>query len=864
MLDIQTAAGAAPHVIRREDYRPPDWLVPEIALDFDLDPAATRVAARLEVRRSGDHARPLRLDGDGLTPRAVRVDGQDAVWRMDGPMLVIDLPGAAHSIETEVEIAPASNSQLMGLYASQGMLCSQCEPEGFRRITFFPDRPDVLSRYTVRMTADAALFPILLANGDRIATGPAEGGRHWAEWRDPFPKPAYLFAIVAADLSANRDSFTTMSGREVALAIWVKPADLAKTEHAMQSLKAAMAWDERVYGREYDLGEFNIVAVSDFNFGAMENKGLNIFNSRYILADPDTATDADYDAIAAVVAHEYFHNWSGNRVTCRDWFQLSLKEGFTVFRDQGFSADQGSPAVKRIEDVRALRAAQFPEDAGPLAHPIRPESYLEISNFYTATIYNKGAEVIRMLHTILGEQRFRAGSDLYFDRNDGTAATCEDFVRAMEDVGGVDLARFRRWYAQAGTPRVAARLHYDAAAGTARLALAQTVPPTPGQPDKQPMPVPLRIALFNPDGTKAGGDEQMVVLDEAACELSFSGLRGRPVLSINRGFSAPVVIDADRSAADLAFLSAHDDDPFARYEAMQQLMVDTLLAATATGKADHDPVIQAVANTLADPDLDPAFVAEAVLLPSESFIGDQMPVVDPDAIHRAREALRADLGRIIGSRWQATYDATRANRYEYSPAAKGARRLRSVVLGYIAAASSVEGAALAFRQFAEADNMTDRQGALGVLASGDRPEREQALAMFYDAYRDNALVLDKWFTTQALSTRPDTVEAVARLAAHPDFTLANPNRVRALVGAFAANQRAFHDASGAGYRFLADKVIAVDRLNPHTAARLTPPLGRWRRFDVARGERMRAELQRVIATPGLSKDVFEQVSKSLG
>jgi aminopeptidase N len=864
MLDIQTAAGAAPHAIRREDYRPPEWLVPDIALDFDLDPTATRVAARLEVRRNGDHRSPLRLDGDGLTPRAVRVDGEDAVWRLDGPALVIDLPGSTHIVETEVEIAPADNSQLMGLYASGGMLCSQCEPEGFRRITFFPDRPDVLSRYTVRMTADAALFPILLSNGDRMAAGPAEAGRHWAEWRDPFPKPAYLFAIVAADLSANCDSFTTMSGREVALAIWVKPADLPKTEHAMASLKAAMAWDERVYGREYDLGEFNIVAVSDFNFGAMENKGLNIFNSRYILADPDTATDADYDAIAAVVAHEYFHNWSGNRVTCRDWFQLSLKEGFTVFRDQGFSADQGSPAVKRIEDVRALRAAQFPEDAGPLAHPIRPESYLEISNFYTATIYNKGAEVIRMLHTILGPERFRAGSDLYFDRNDGTAATCEDFVVAMEEASGVDLSGFRRWYRQAGTPRISARLEYDKGAGTASLTLGQTIPATPGQPDKQPMPVPLRIALFDADGGKAGGGDRTVLLDEATREISFAGLSGRPVLSINRGFSAPVIIDADRTAADLAFLSAHDDDPFARYEAMQQLMVDTLVTAISTEQADHAPVIQAVANALADPDLDAAFVAEAVLLPSEGFIGDQMPVVDPDAIHSAREALRGDLGRVLEPRWRAAYAATHANRYAYSPAAKGARRLRSVALGYIAAGAPSDGAAIAFRQFADADNMTDRQGAFAVLASGESAERERALAAFHDRYRDNALVLDKWFTTQALSSRADTAQAVVRLAEHPDFTLANPNRVRALVGAFAANQRAFHDASGGGYRFLADKVIAVDRLNPQTAARLIPPLGRWRRFDTARGERMRAELQRVIDVPGLSKDVFEQVSKSLG
>ncbi len=863
MLDAQSAAAQPPHAIRREDYRPPDWLVPEVALDFALDPAATKVTARLEVRRNGEHRRALRLDGDGLRPSAVRVDGADAPWRMDWPALVIDLPGDAHAIETEVTLDPGANSQLMGLYASADMLCTQCEPEGFRRISFFPDRPDVLSRYVVRMSADKSRYPVLLANGDRIATGDLPDGRHFAEWRDPFPKPSYLFALVAADLAANRGSFKTTSGREVALAIWVKPADLPRTVHAMAALKSSMAWDERVYGREYDLGEFNIVAVPDFNFGAMENKGLNIFNSRYILADPETATDADYDAIAAVVAHEYFHNWSGNRVTCRDWFQLSLKEGFTVFRDQQFSADQGSPAVKRIEDVRALRAAQFPEDAGPLAHPIRPESYIEISNFYTSTVYSKGAEVIRMLRTMLGEAKFRAGSDLYFERHDGTAATCEDFVRAMEDAGGIDLKRFRLWYGQAGTPRVKASLAHDPATASATLTLEQSVPATPGQPVKQAMPMPLRLRLFDAAGGEAA-PERIELFDEARREIRFEGVGARPVLSINRGFSAPVVIETDRSAAELAFLSGADDDPFARYEAMQQLMIDTLVTAIAGGAADHAPVIEAVRRTLNDPALDAAFVGEAVLLPTEAFIGDQLLVVDPQAIHAAREALRIDLARTLEADWRGAYARSQANRYEYSSAAKGARRLRSVALGYVAAAAPAEGGSLAFRQFEAADNMTDRQGALTVLVNGATAERETALAAFYDRYRDNALVLDKWFTTQALSTRDDTAAAVARLAEHSDFTLTNPNRLRALVGAFAANQRAFHDPSGAGYRFLADKVIAVDRINPQTAAKLIPPLGRWRRFDEGRGVLMRAELERVLATPGLSKDVFEQASKSLG
>ncbi|ODT90711.1 MAG: aminopeptidase N, partial [Sphingobium sp. SCN 64-10] len=516
-MDTQiTSTAATPPVIRREDYRPPLWLVPDISLTFDLDPQATRVAARLSVTRAGTHDRPLRLDGDGLTPLSVSVDGKalaPADWRMDGGTLIIALPGDAHVVETLVEIAPAANTQLMGLYASGGLLCTQCEPEGFRRITFFPDRPDVLSRYDVTLRASKAACPVLLANGDPVEQGDLPDGRHWARWVDPFPKPAYLFALVAGDLACNADSFTTMSGRAVKLGIWVKAEDMPRTSHAMTALKNSMAWDERVYGREYDLDVFNIVAVADFNFGAMENKGLNIFNSRYILADPETATDPDYDAIESVVAHEYFHNWSGDRVTCRDWFQLSLKEGFTVYRDQTFSADMASAAVKRIEDVRVLRAAQFQEDGGPLAHPVRPESYMEISNFYTATVYNKGAELIRMMALLLGPERFRKGTDLYFDRHDGQAVTCEDFVKAMEDGGDIDLSQFRLWYSQAGTPRVTVQTSHDAATGAVTLRLSQSVPPTPGQASKAPMAIPVKFALFDP-ATGAHGGEEVVLLTE--------------------------------------------------------------------------------------------------------------------------------------------------------------------------------------------------------------------------------------------------------------------------------------------------------------------------------------------------------------
>ena len=869
-MDQHIAVATPPAPILRRDYRPPAWLVPTVRLDVDLDPAATRVRARLEIVRNAAPEAPrgpLALDGaPGMRPLAVHVDGRalgESEWSIEADQLLIDLPGDAHVVETEVLLAPDKNTQLMGLYASGGLLCTQCEAQGFRRITFFPDRPDVLSTYSVRMTADRAAYPVLLANGDRIDEDDAGEGRHWALWSDPFPKPCYLFAMVAGDLRANSDRFTTISGKTVELGIWVREADLPRTDHAMAALKAAMAWDERVYGREYDLGIFNIVAVADFNFGAMENKGLNIFNSRYILADSETATDADYDAIAGVVAHEYFHNWSGNRVTCRDWFQLSLKEGFTVFRDQEFSADQGSAAVKRIEDVRTLRAAQFPEDGGPLAHPIRPDSYMEISNFYTATIYNKGAEIIRMMHTMLGADGFRQGSDLYFDRNDGTAATCEDFVRAMEDANGADLVDFRRWYAQAGTPRLRATLTHEPATAVARLVLEQTVPPTPGQPDKQPMPLPLRLALF---GAKSGAPivaERLYVLGEDRAEISFENVDEPPVLSINRGFSAPVIVETNRTTADLAFLSAHDDDPFARFEAMQQLMVETLLAAIDGRAADPAPVIAAVRHTLADTGLDPAFVAEAVLLPTESFLGDQLAQIDPAAIRTAREALRLRLGHDLAAEWRAAYATTAANRFEYTPAGKGSRRLRSVALSYLAAGGAADAPALALSQYERADNMTDRIGALGVLANGAEPERDTALAAFHARYRDDALVLDKWFTAQALSMREDTPEAVEALAGHADFTISNPNRMRALVGAFAANQYAFHHGSGRGYRFVADMILAVDRLNPQSAARLVGPFGRWRRLEPARSALMKAELERIAATPGLSKDVFEQASKSL-
>ena len=868
--DANTAPEAPPspaHVaIRRENYRPPDWLVPEIELKFTLGLEKTRVQAKLIVERNPDapDTGPLRLNGDEIQPAGIWVDGAPSdSWTMAGPDLLITLPGNRHEIGIETEINPSANKKLMGLYASNGMLCTQCEAEGFRRIMFFPDRPDVLSKYRVRMEADKAQFPILLTNGNRLAAGDSDGGRHWAEWEDPFPKPCYLFALVAGDLEANRDNFTTMTGRKVDLAIWVRKADLPKTQHAMDSLKLAMAWDEKVYGREYDLDQFNIVAVSDFNMGAMENKSLNIFNSAYVLADQETATDADFDNIARVVAHEYFHNWSGDRVTCRDWFQLSLKEGFTVFRDQSFSADVGSPPVKRIEDVRVLRAVQFPEDQGPLAHPVRPDSYIEISNFYTATVYNKGAEVIRMFHTVLGPDKFRAGTDLYFEREDGKAATCDDFVAALEDASGVDLEPFKIWYSQAGTPKVRARLDHDPEAATATLHLEQHEDPTPGQPVKKPMPIPLRTALIGADSGHEICPERLVILDQPQQTITFENVTERPLLSINRNFSAPVVIDVDRPADELERLAQTDTDPFARYEAMQELMMRSLLAGARGQEPDAEPLIRAIGATLKSNSLDPAFKAEAILLPSESVIADRMDVVDPDAIHETRERLRSAIGTALHDDMLAAHRSGGVSGDDLSPRGKGIRRLRSVSLGFLAAADEGEAAGLAKAQFDRADNMTDRQAALGVLVSLEAPERQAALDAFYQRFHDDPLVLDKWFALQASAQRPDTVDQVLKLAQHPDFTMNNPNRLRSLAGVFGANHWAFHSLDGRGYAFLADMIIAADKLNPQIAARLVPPFGRWRRFEPKRAALMRQALERVAATPGLSKDVYEQVTKSL-
>jgi aminopeptidase N len=891
-----TLPDTPPQATRLADYRPPDFLVETVDLVFDLDAADTSVAAHILVRRNPIAATPgapLRLDGDELELVRLALDGRPLApdeYRRDpdGALVVLQVPGS-FALDIETRIIPERNTALSGLYISGGNFCTQCEPEGFRRITYFLDRPDVMARYTVMIRADKTRFPVLLSNGNPAESGDLADGRHWAKWVDPHPKPSYLFALVAGDLVAVEDRFTTRSGRTVPLAIWVRRGDEDKCDHAMLSLKKAMRWDEEVFGLEYDLDVFNIVAVSDFNMGAMENKGLNIFNTRYVLAQPATATDSDYQAIEAVIAHEYFHNWTGDRVTCRDWFQLSLKEGLTVFRDQLFSADQGSQAVCRIANIRTLRAIQFPEDAGPLAHPVQPQSYLRIDNFYTPTVYNKGAEVIRMIHTLLGPEGFRRGMDLYIKRHDNQAATIGDFLAAMQDGaieegGGVDLRGFDLWYHQAGTPEVTVEDRYDPASRTYELSVAQLVPPTPGQPDKKPMPIPLAVGLLGPNGdempTRLEGDSEehagtrVLVSDHERQVFRFVDVAAPPVPSLLRNFSAPVKLQGvplDR----LKFLWVHDQDPVARWDAGQEVATRMLLDRVAAYQQAPAPqamppldpdFIAAMRQTLADAERDPAFAAEALVLPSEATLADEMSVVAVEAIHAARESARAALGQALGEPLSATYRRLADPApYRIDGPSIGRRALRNACLAYLAAGDRASGARLAKAQFDAQSNMTDVLAALAVLIDIDCPERAASLDQFYRRWEADPLVIDKWFALQARSALPGTIEAVRALTTHPAFTRANPNRLRALIGTFAqANPLHFHAASGAGYGFLADEVLLLDQANPTTAARLVQPLGQWRRYDRARQELMRAALERILATPGLSPNTYEMVAKSLG
>ncbi|WP_428487565.1 aminopeptidase N [Rhodopila sp.] len=871
---------ATPREIRLADYTPPAFLIDTVDLTFELDAAATRVVSRMSVRRNpaAPADAPLHLDGEALTLVGLRRDGmalpQDHYSQIAGGLVIPDMP-ATCVLEVVTRIAPKDNTEFTGLYLSGGNYFTQCEAQGFRRITFFADRPDVMSRYTTTIVADKMTCPVMLSNGNPGPVKDLGNGQQTVTWTDPHPKPCYLFALVAGDLVSVKDGFTTRSGRHVDLGIYVRRGDEGRCLHAMQALKTSMTWDEDVFGLEYDLDVFNIAAVSDFNMGAMENKGLNVFNTKYVLARPETATDGDYEGIESVIAHEYFHNWTGNRVTCRDWFQLSLKEGLTVYRDQEFSADQGSRAVKRIGDVRALRAAQFREDNGPLAHPVQPASYLAIDNFYTATVYNKGAEVIRMMATIVGREAFRRGMDLYFVRHDNSAVTIDDFVQAMQDASGIDLGDFKLWYHQAGTPDVSIEDTYDAAAKRYSLTIRQTTPPTPGQPDKQPLVIPVAMGLLDGNGqdlsTRLDGEPaatagpRVLLAKAAETRFEFVDVASPPVPSLLRGFSAPVKLSGI-APERLRFLAAHDSDPFVRWDSAQQYAASVLLNMVAEIQQGHTPavdpaLIEAAASTL---DQAPAFAAEALVLPGEATLADRMTVVDVDAIHAARDMARAAIGQALADRLRATYDRlTDSGAYRIDGASIGARSLRNTCLAYLVAGDAAA-VGLAKAQFDAGQNMTDVLAALAVLSAVESVERSDALAAFYAAWRGDPLVLDKWFAIQALSPLAGTVAAVAALKAHADFDMRNPNRVRALISSFAGNQVRFHDASGAGYRLYADTIIELDPTNGQVAARMVSPLGQWRRFDPSRQSRMKAELRRILDRPNLSPNTFEMASKSLG
>jgi aminopeptidase N len=874
-----------PKTIYRKDYTAPSYLVDTVELGFDLDPARTIVANRLTMRRNPDgRGRDIELYGEDIELVALRLNGK-ALGKRDYRIAgsVLRIPNAPDEVTLEIETlcVPEKNTTLSGLYTSNGSFYTQCEAEGFRRITYFPDRPDVMAKYTVMLRADKEKYPVLLSNGNLVEEGELDGGRHYAKWEDPFKKPSYLFALVAARLVCQEEKFRLADGREALLQVWVEEGNLDKTDYAMQSLKKSIRWDEERFGLELDLDRFMIVAVGDFNMGAMENKGLNIFNTKYVLANPRVATDTDFQGIEAVVGHEYFHNWTGNRVTCRDWFQLSLKEGLTVFRDQEFSGDMVGTdtgrAVNRIDQVRTLRQAQFPEDSGPMAHPVRPDSFVEINNFYTVTVYEKGAEVVRMYQTLLGREGFRKGMDLYFERHDGQAVTCDDFRQAMADANGRDLERFERWYSQAGTPCVRAEMRYDENEKTVELTLSQSCEPTPGQPKKLPFHIPVAVGLVGKDGRdiplvidgEERGTTAVLELTEEEQTFRFTGVPEQPVPSILRDFSAPVNLDYDYSDEDLLHLFSHDSDPVNRWEAGQRLAMTRLLKLTDEVSGGgrmmlDDTFVEAMRKLLTDESLDPAFREQALMLPTESMIADQMDVVHPLSIHMARQFVRAHIGTRLRDELMAQYDASQTPG-EYSADAEsiGKRALKNLALSYLAAASDPEAIALAEQQFDGADNMTDKVAALVALIHGRAESAEGALARFYEEFSKEPLVVDKWFSIQAMAPSTD-VAAVRKLMGHPAFNLRNPNRARSLVSAFCAgNPVQFHVPDGSGYAFWAEQVIALDALNPQVASRLARAMDRWRRYAPALQVHMKKALQQVAGQKKLSNDVREVVDKAL-
>ena len=881
-----------PKMIYLKDYQAPEYLIDETHLTFELFEDHSLVHAQLVMRRNparGAGLPPLVLDGQLLELLSVSLGDRElsaADYQLDDSHLTLQPTAERFTVDTSVRIHPETNTALEGLYKSSGMFCTQCEAEGFRKITYYLDRPDVMSRFTTTVSAEQHSYPVLLSNGNPIASGPGEDGRHWATWEDPFMKPAYLFALVAGDLWCVEDSFTTMSQRDVALRIYVEPENIDKCQHAMNSLKKSMRWDEETYGREYDLDIFMIVAVNDFNMGAMENKGLNIFNSSAVLARAETATDAAHQRVEAIVAHEYFHNWSGNRVTCRDWFQLSLKEGFTVFRDAGFSSDMNSPTVKRIQDVAYLRTHQFAEDAGPMAHAVRPESFIEISNFYTLTVYEKGSEVVGMIRTLVGAEGFRKGSDLYFERHDGQAVTCDDFIKAMEDANGVDLTQFKRWYSQAGTPRLAVSEAYDPAAKTYSLTFRQSCPATPDKVEKLPFVIPVALGLLDSTGADialrlvgeatAQGTSRVLSVTEAEQTFTFVDIAEQPLPSLLRGFSAPVKLSFPYSRDQLMFLMQHDSDGFNRWDAGQQLSVQVLqelIAQQQKGEAlAMDPrLVTALRSVLTDDSLDQAMVAEMLSLPGEAYLTEISEVADVEAIHAAREFARRQLAdelfEPLWQRYQTNREVSKRTPYVAEAEHFARRALQNIALSYVMVSRKPEFLvpAAAKEQFEHADNMTERLTALAVLVNSPyEEEKAWALELFAENFKDNPLVMDQWFSVQAASGLPGGLARVKALMQHPAFNIKNPNKVRALIGAFAGqNLINFHAADGSGYRFLADLVIELNAFNPQIASRQLAPLTRWRKYDSARQALMKAELERIRASGELSSDVFEVVSKSL-
>ncbi len=868
-----------PQTICLEEYQAPAYDVVSLHLHFDLHEMETVVTATQHLKRL--RAEPLVLNGEDLALLSITIDGETLApgsYEVLDESLTINDPPAEFTLTIRTRINPKENTTLDGLYLSSGNFCTQCEAEGFRRITYYQDRPDVMTLFTTTIEGDKGKYPVLLSNGNLIDSGESGNGRHWAKWEDPFKKPCYLFALVAGDLQYIEDRFITLSGRDVILRIYVEGHNIDKCEHAMASLQRAMKWDEAVYGREYDLDIYMIVAVDDFNMGAMENKGLNVFNSKFILARPEIATDTDYAQIEGVVAHEYFHNWSGNRVTCRDWFQLSLKEGFTVFRDQSFSADMFSHAVKRVEDVNILRSAQFVEDGGPMAHPVRPDAYVEINNFYTLTVYQKGAEVVRMIQALVGADGFRKGTDLYFERHDGQAVTCDDFVSAMEDANHIDLTQFKRWYSQSGTPEVTIRTDYDDEASTYRITFKQSCPPTPGQPVKLPYHIPVAMGLMDHNGEgielqlqgeeTSGGVHRVLDLKEEMQTFIFINVDEAPIPSVFRHFSAPVKIHYDYGDEALAFLMAHDDDEYNRWDAGQRLAI-RCITQLVEGEANASQATlqhfsDAFGALLKNVELDASLVAEALCLPRESYLGEFFTPADPVAIHDARRHLMRTLAQAHEDALWGLYEGLAQPEYHIDADSMGRRALRNTALAYLMCLETEAAIVRGYDQFETANNMTDVMAALSALCQIDCSERETALAAFYAQWKHEPLVVDKWLILQATSQVSGTLDRVKTLKEHEAFNIKNPNKVRSLIGAFcSSNPAQFHQADGAGYEFLADNVLTLDGMNPQIAARLLSPLIQWRRYDNSRQAQMKAQLQRILDTANLSKNVYEIAAKGM-